>query len=178
MYSNLTKKNLKDHWSIDGGSLVKPIEQWLSEYGESHQNRTNKKIHYVAVPVIMMTLLGLLWAIPKPAFFPDHFLANWSTLFVSISLVFYASLHFCACILMLLMSALMLSGIYALDQNPHISLVTTCVAFFIVAWIFQFIGHKIEGKKPSFFEDLVFLLIGPLWIFKGIIPCLFEGEEK
>jgi len=157
---------------------VKPIEKWLSEYGESHQNGTNKKIHCVAVPVIMMTLLGLLWAIPKPAFFPEHFLANWSTFFVCLALVFYSALHFCACVLMLFMSALMLTGIYALDQNPNISLVTTCAAFFIVAWVFQFIGHKIEGKKPSFLEDLVFLLIGPLWVFKRIMPFLFEVEEK
>jgi uncharacterized membrane protein YGL010W len=43
-----------------------------------------------------------------------------------------------------------------------------CLALFIVAWIFQFIGHKIEGKKPSFFKDLQFLLIGPAWLLSFI----------
>jgi uncharacterized membrane protein YGL010W len=38
------------------------------------------------------------------------------------------------------------------------------IAIFVVAWIGQFIGHKIEGKKPSFFDDLRFLLIGPLFV--------------
>ena len=39
---------------------------------------------------------------------------------------------------------------------------------FIIAWVGQFIGHKIEGQKPSFFEDIQFLLIGPAWIISFI----------
>ena len=42
------------------------------------------------------------------------------------------------------------------------------VALFVVGWIIQFVGHKIEGQKPSFFEDLQFLLIGPLWLLSDV----------
>jgi uncharacterized membrane protein YGL010W len=40
----------------------------------------------------------------------------------------------------------------------------TSVVIFVVAWIGQFVGHALEGKRPSFFKDLQFLLIGPLWL--------------
>ena len=43
-----------------------------------------------------------------------------------------------------------------------------CLVVFIAAWIGQFIGHKIEGKKPSFLKDIVFLLIGPAWLLSKI----------
>ena len=42
------------------------------------------------------------------------------------------------------------------------------LGIFIVSWIGQFIGHKIEGQKPSFFDDLKFLLIGPAWLLSFI----------
>jgi uncharacterized membrane protein YGL010W len=43
-----------------------------------------------------------------------------------------------------------------------------CLTLFVVAWIGQFIGHKIEGKKPSFFKDVQFLLIGPAWLLSKV----------
>jgi uncharacterized membrane protein YGL010W len=43
-----------------------------------------------------------------------------------------------------------------------------CLVLFVLAWIGQFVGHKIEGKKPSFFQDVVFLLIGPAWLLHFI----------
>jgi uncharacterized membrane protein YGL010W len=62
---------------------------------------------------------------------------------------------------MLLMSALMLA---VLALMPPMTVLPLSIAIFVVAWIGQFIGHKIEGKKPSFFDDLRFLLIGPLFV--------------
>jgi uncharacterized membrane protein YGL010W len=48
----------------------------------------------------------------------------------------------------------------------QISIFLFSLTLFAILWLFQFIGHKIEGKKPSFFEDLQFLLIGPIWVFR------------
>jgi uncharacterized membrane protein YGL010W len=62
---------------------------------------------------------------------------------------------------MLLMSAAMLGLLAAL---PGAAVLPLSLAIFVLAWIGQFIGHKIEGKKPSFFDDLRFLLIGPLFV--------------
>jgi uncharacterized membrane protein YGL010W len=47
-----------------------------------------------------------------------------------------------------------------------------CTVSFVLAWIGQFIGHKIEGKKPSFFKDVAFLLIGPAWLMSFIYKKL------
>ena len=152
---------------------MKPLNQWLLEYGESHQNPTNKKIHNFAVPAIMFSILGLFWCIPKPGFFPEHFLFNWCTLFVLLTTVYYILLGIFVAVGMLLVSALMMVGIYFIE-SAALPLLTICIALFIVAWVFQFIGHKIEGKKPSFFEDLLFLLIGPVWVAKGLFPFLFK----
>ena len=48
----------------------------------------------------------------------------------------------------------------------------TCVAIFVVAWVGQFIGHAVEGKRPSFFKDLLFLLVGPLWLLAFVYRAL------
>jgi uncharacterized membrane protein YGL010W len=62
---------------------------------------------------------------------------------------------------MLLLSAVMLG---LLAMMPPLTVLPLSIAIFVLAWIGQFIGHKIEGKKPSFFDDLRFLLIGPLFV--------------
>lgn len=127
------------------------IDTLLAQYSESHLNHTNEIIHFVCVPVIVFTLLGLVWAI--------HPLA---ALAVTIaSLVYYFQLSRPFAVGMLLMSALMLTVLAAL---PPATVLPLSIAIFVLAWIGQFIGHKIEGKKPSFFDDVRFLLIGPLFV--------------
>ncbi|TGK33282.1 DUF962 domain-containing protein [Leptospira gomenensis] len=150
---------------------MKTIEQWLSEYAESHQNKVNKRIHWIAVPTIMFTLLGMLWSIPSgflQTILPEslgqaRLFLNWATIFVLITGIFYLRLSIPMFIGMMSMVALMLGGIYYIALSGISTLISVSVSVFVVAWIFQFIGHKIEGKKPSFFKDLQFLLIGPAW---------------
>lgn len=128
---------------------MKPIDQWFDEYGESHQNRINKLVHWVCVPLITFSVLGILWAIhPGVAF-----------LAVGTSLMFYAMLSWRIAAAMLGLSAIML---LILDAMP--SVFWPSVIIFVLAWIGQFIGHQVEGKKPSFFKDVQFLLIGPIWL--------------
>jgi uncharacterized membrane protein YGL010W len=76
-------------------------------------------------------------------------------------LVYYVMLSPAFAAGMLLISVIMLK---VLAQIPAPALLPFSVAVFVLAWIGQFIGHKIEGKKPSFFEDVRFLLIGPLFV--------------
>lgn len=129
----------------------RPIDTLLAQYSESHLNHTNEIIHFVCVPVIVFTLLGLVWAI--------HPLA---ALAVTIaSLLYYFQLSKPFAVGMLLMSALFLAVLAAL---PPATVLPLSIAIFVLAWVGQFIGHKIEGKKPSFLDDLRFLLIGPLFV--------------
>ncbi|NGZ82739.1 Mpo1 family 2-hydroxy fatty acid dioxygenase [Duganella aceris] len=127
------------------------IDRLLAQYSESHLNPTNELIHFICVPVIVFTLLGLIWAI-HPLLALTLSLA---------SLWYYFKLSKPFALGMLLMAALMLSLLAALPERTVLPL---SIAIFVLAWIGQFIGHKIEGKKPSFFDDLRFLLIGPLFV--------------
>ncbi len=146
---------------------MKTLDEWLDAYGESHQNKTNRMIHVICVPLIMFSVFGLLWVIPKPSVFVNFHLINWATLFYMACLIFYTSLDKKLSILMAIIAGVMLSGIFYLSKTG--SLIEVSASIFIVSWIGQFIGHKIEGAKPSFFEDLQFLLIGPLWVLDELM---------
>lgn len=130
---------------------IREILKLLSHYAESHQNPTNEKIHFVCVPVIVWTVLGLVWSIHPWAAYAGTALA----------LIYYVSLSIPFAFGMTVMASIML---LILQNIPQAYVLPTAAAVFVVAWIGQFIGHKIEGKKPSFFEDVRYLLIGPLFV--------------
>jgi uncharacterized membrane protein YGL010W len=144
---------------------MKTMNQWLDEYGESHRNPTNKAIHWICVPLILFTVLGLLWLIPVPAAVAatSPFL-NWSTLLMALAVVYYLLLSPRLAVGMALIAVLMFAGVYWVVTSAPVAPWIVFVAVFVGAWIGQFIGHEIEGKKPSFFKDLQFLLIGPAWL--------------
>ena len=141
---------------------MRTFNQWMDEYGVSHKNPTNQLVHKICVPLIMLSVIGFLWAIPVPDIFQMIPFLNWATLFVASCLVFYYSLNVVMFIGMLIQTAIMCVVIKHVQTTGH--LVPFCLIIFILAWIAQFWGHKIEGKKPSFLQDIVFLLIGPLWV--------------
>ena len=146
---------------------MKTVQDWLIAYGESHQNPINKKIHWVCVPLIMFSLLGLLWMIEIPVY--THFsYSNAATLLIGFVSIYYFRLSPVMGAGMLLISFLMILAIIEMSVFG----VIPYIVIFILAWIGQFIGHKIEGKKPSFFEDLQFLLIGPLWLLAQLYGFL------
>lgn len=153
---------------------MKPIETWIEEYGESHQNPTNKLIHWICVPLIMLSLLALIGKIPFPltdiylfSITGEKFYLNWTMLFLLICILFYLRLSRSLAIGMLIIALLMIISINVIRlYDPTVWRLSLLI--FVVAWIGQFIGHKIEGKKPSFFEDLQFLLIGPAWLLSFI----------
>ncbi len=129
----------------------KQVDILIGKYAESHLNRTNEIIHFVCVPAVALSVLGLLWAT-----YP--LVAAAMTL---VSLVYYFTLSASFGFGMVLMCGAMLAVLYALPQTLVLPL---SIAVFVIAWIGQFIGHKIEGRKPSFLDDLRFLLIGPLFV--------------
>lgn len=130
------------------------LEQWLSEYAVSHQNLINKKIHWLCVPTIFVSLLGMGMS-----------LSVWFTLVLSaLVLLFYMRLSTPLFLAMGMFILICLSVMALLPLGFKV-----WAGVFIVAWIGQFIGHKIEGKKPSFFEDLQFLLIGPAWVVNSLM---------
>lgn len=139
----------------------------FSQYELSHKHRVNRLIHYVCVPAIVWSVLAILYWIPVPSVFGPSF--HWSDVLLVFGLTYYVGLKNMRFLLIVsVILLLMMLSIVRLGR-PFLWLE---VAVFVVAWIFQFIGHKIEGKKPSFFEDLLFLLIGPLWILESFFRSL------
>ena len=142
------------------------VQSWLDAYGDSHQNPINKKIHWICVPLIMLSLLGLLW----PISLESYGYVNATTVLIFFVSIYYFRLSISMGIGMLFISFAMLFIInyinqYELGLIPYLTI-------FSISWAGQFIGHKIEGKKPSFFEDLQFLLIGPLWLLSQLYNTL------
>lgn len=127
------------------------IHTLLSQYSDSHRNHTNELIHIVCVPLIVFSLLGIIWAV--------HPLA--AVAVVAASLYYYFQLSKPFAVGMLAMATAMLALLALL---PPATVLALSIAIFVLAWVGQFVGHQIEGKKPSFLDDLRFLLIGPLFV--------------
>jgi uncharacterized membrane protein YGL010W len=143
---------------------LRSVQDWLDEYGESHQNPTNKLIHWICVPVIVFSVVGILWSLPVPSAFVEISPAmNWAVLFAMAAVVYYFILSASLAIGMVPILAAMLALAHWISVST-LSLLAVSVTVFVVAWIGQFVGHRIEGKKPSFFKDLLFLMIGPVWL--------------
>ncbi len=133
---------------------MKTIQEWFDEYSESHQDPTNKLMHWVCVPTIYFSIIGIL--------------ANFSVLLAALvfvlALIFYARLDIVLAIAMAILTLVMAWMIWILPKGFGLY-----ISLFILAWIGQFYGHKVEGKKPSFFKDLQFLLIGPIWCLDTLL---------
>ena len=127
------------------------IHTLLEQYSDSHRNPTNERFHMVCVPLIVFSLLGILWALHPVVALAAVAGAMW----------YYLQLSKPFALGMLAMAAVMLA---LLALMPPMTVLPLSIAVFVVAWIGQFIGHKIEGKNPSFLDDLRFLLIGPLFV--------------
>lgn len=130
------------------------VDQLLAHYEESHRNPTNEVIHFVAIPLIMFSLLGLLFAIhPWVAY-----------AFVLAAMAYYVRLSGVFLVTMAVLSVIGLALVHALGEH----VLTVSIVVFVGAWIAQFVGHKIEGKKPSFFEDLQYLFVGPIFVLSKL----------
>jgi uncharacterized membrane protein YGL010W len=150
---------------------MRKIDALLSEYGESHQNETNKAIHWICVPLIFFSIVGLVASIPAGPLYnimQGSPYANWATMLLVLAIVYYVSLSITLSVGMMLFSALCLFLVNLIVRIDIAPLWLICVIIFVVAWIGQFYGHKVEGKKPSFLKDIQFLMIGPAWLMHFI----------
>ena len=150
---------------------MKSAKQWFEEYAVSHQNHTNQLVHYICVPLIFFSVFGLLMSIPS-TLLKNYFqlynplLENWAVIVGLLISIFYLRLGFWYFIEMLLVMILSVVGNFWLGNNTN--LLYASILIFVLAWIGQFWGHHVEGKKPSFAKDIQFLLIGPLWVIQKL----------
>jgi uncharacterized membrane protein YGL010W len=148
------------------------VHIWLDEYARDHQHPVNQLTHKICVPLIVISLIGLMWSIPVPQEFTKISPAlNWGTAFLFASIVYYFIMSIPLAVGMLPM---VLLTMLIVNWADHLSwpLWLTSGAVFILAWVGQFYGHGVEGRRPAFFRDLQFLMIGPLWVLAGLYQRL------
>lgn len=156
--------------------------QFLAEYAVSHQNPTNQIVHMVCVPVIFIASIALLWQIPLGRFIPgiSADLAPWinvATVGLIPTLIMYARMS---------PHALMVGGAWIIvsllltvsGMQAGLPVVWIAASAWVIAWAVQFWGHKVEGAKPSFADDLVFLLIGPLYVQEKFNRLVTTGSYR
>ena len=148
---------------------MKDVSSWLNEYAESHQNPINITIHWICVPLIMISIIGLLASIKLNIYiFQSYPQFNHAGLVLIIfGSIYYLILSKPLFFGMIPVSIIMLFIVQWLSTLT-MPLWQISLIIFIISWLGQFYGHIIEGKKPSFFEDIQFLLIGPAWLLSFI----------
>lgn len=141
---------------------MRSLESYFAEYSESHRNAANQAIHCVAVPLILWSIQGFLSLLPLPV------VGNAAALVFVVLGVFYVRRSL---VLFVAVLALMTLGqcLIAWLAQSSLSVAALSAGVFVMAWVAQFIGHSIEGAKPAFVKDLLFLLVGPGWVLaKGL----------
>lgn len=139
------------------------VDRWLGNYSEDHRHPTNVLIHWICVPLIVWTVIALLWTLPVPAFLGRP--GFWAGMGMFAALVFYLRLSraLCAAMFVVFVALGVLTEALYRMLGP-VLLMWLAIALFVAAWIAQFVGHNIEGRRPAFLTDLAYLLIGPAWI--------------
>lgn len=150
---------------------MRPLQAWLAEYGESHRHPVNKAIHWVCVPLIMFSLVALFASIPRPTAFTASPLLTWGDVLIALAIVYYLVLAPRLALGMVAVGAALVFATYGVAQLPW-PLPAVASLIFVAAWVGQFVGHRIEGRRPSFFKDVQFLLIGPLWLLARVYRLL------
>ncbi len=142
---------------------MRTAEAWFSSYGRDHQNATNRTIHWVCVPLILWAAIAALWTVPVPSAVGVP--GAWCLLAMAAALVFYGRMSKVIGVGMLAVFVVFGAATQVLFAGlGPTRLLGVAAAVFVVAWVGQFIGHKFEGKRPSFLTDLSYLLVGPAWL--------------
>jgi uncharacterized membrane protein YGL010W len=145
---------------------MKTLLDQLSNYADYHRSERNITTHLIGVPMIVLALMVLLsrptWVVSDLALSPAVFI-------VVVLLLYYLRLHIA---MGLIMSALLVSGLFlsawvaTLDDAIWLA---AGVGGFLLGWVIQFVGHYFEGRKPAFFDDVMGLAIGPLFVVAEVL---------
>ncbi|MGY3266044.1 Mpo1 family 2-hydroxy fatty acid dioxygenase [Lysobacter sp. HA35] len=153
---------------------VRPIDRWFASYSDDHRNHTNQHIHVWCVPAILWSVIALLWCIPSPTtMFNDGIFAGAAMLLAALFYYRHSRSLGLGMAIAFVVLGLVTRVLFAVLGAK--GLLTLAIAVFVVAWIGQFVGHKIEGRKPSFFTDLTYLLIGPAWVMAKLFRRMGIG---
>lgn len=155
---------------------MKTITEQLSKYAEYHRDTRNIATHFIGIPMIVAAVAILL---SRPAFSVAGVTLSVATLLTVAALAYYFLLDVGFGVIMTaLMGAALWLGQWSAAQDTATWL-GLGVGGFVVGWVFQFVGHYFEGRKPAFVDDLSGLIIGPLFVVAELLFLLglYKGLE-
>lgn len=161
---------------------MRTLEQFLDTYAVSHQNPLNQVIHVICVPAIFFATLAMMWLVPVGRFIPSVPAdiapsINLATLFMPVAGIFYARLSLGSLVTGTIWTVLSVLLVLAI-QHAHLPLLAIAATVWIAAWLGQFYGHHVEGAKPSFADDILFLLVGPLFVQQKLVRWATTGSMQ
>jgi uncharacterized membrane protein YGL010W len=149
---------------------------WLDSYADDHRHPLNQRLHEICVPLILWSAIALLWTVPVPALLGRP--GFWSVAAQVLAFAWYwkhsrrlGGAMFVLFVVLDLLTA-WLFGTWGASM-----LRWSALAVFAMAWVGQFVGHAVEGRRPSFLTDLSYLLVGPAWLMDKLLRRLGLGEE-
>ncbi|MBN6528229.1 DUF962 domain-containing protein [Acinetobacter pittii] len=145
------------------------LEQQLSKYAAYHLNHKNILTHFIGIPLIVFSILCLT---ARAGVNIGNFKLTLAVVLIAMSSIYYLFLDKVFGVIMLIL----LAAVYPLaSQIAELSLgqwLAASIGFFVVGWVFQFVGHYFEKKKPAFVDDVIGLAIGPLFVLAEFIFML------
>lgn len=152
------------------------MRDWLESYSQDHQSPTNRLLHWFCVPLIVWSALALMWTIPVPASLLRP--GAWAVFAIVLAFAWYwKHSHRLGAALLVALAILALICAWVLDQLGPRSMRWLAAGVFVAAWVGQFIGHLFEGRRPSFFTDLAYLLVGPAWLMDKLLNRIGLKEK-
>ena len=141
---------------------MRPAVELLSQYAEYHRDRRNIVSHFVGVPMIVFGVGVLL---TRPLFMLGGLALSPAWVVFALVAAWYLSRGD------LVLGAAVSVGVGVLILAAHrvggestAAWLVWGIGFFVLGWVIQFIGHWYEGKKPAFVDDIVGLLVGPMFV--------------
>jgi uncharacterized membrane protein YGL010W len=143
---------------------MRDIHALFDDYASYHRTAGNKAFHRAGIPMIMLTLIGMLTRVPLLR--AGEVEVDAAMLLIAAATLYYVLLEWRMAAAMLVVSVAFYFAGRALPMSVN-------VAFFVLGWILQFVGHSVyEKRQPAFFRNFVHLLVGPLWILNDVVPVV------
>ncbi|NNP70474.1 Mpo1-like protein [Acinetobacter sp. Ac_5812] len=145
------------------------LERLLSQYAAYHLDRNNIVTHFVGIPLIVFSILCLT---ARAGVEISSLSVTLASVLIVLSTIYYISLDKLFGLLMLILLVLAYPLAVSIAALPMWSWLGASIGIFVVGWVFQFVGHYFEKKKPAFVDDVIGLAIGPLFVLAEFVFLL------
>lgn len=142
------------------------LEKLLSQYAAYHLDRRNVVTHFIGIPLIVFSILCLS---AKVGFIAFGYPVTLALVLIVLSVIYYLSLDLIFGLTMAIAFALVYPYALIISEMTVVHWLTFSLSTFVIGWVFQFFGHYYEKKKPAFMDDLIGLIIGPLFVLAELI---------